>query len=225
MQCKLGDTSKKQKCLYDSWNSTKQLESVFKQLKKEPLFWGDFVPQTPPSFSVLQNLNFPISINFDIDSYENEIVSWIVSWMWAIEHGLESSMLSFILNVCFKYVPKQMVPSSIFQNFPGEGLTEPLPRPLPRFFMPLNQVFKLKWAPNSIKKAWIATLSAKKLLLLGDSVPQTPFNTTMFYSSAKLNYFQTTIMQYRLFHECGQLNIVSNVAFYFKCLPEIICIN
>ena len=51
--------------------------------------------------------------------------------MWAIEHGLNLGMLSFISNVCLKYAPKWMVSSSIFQKFSGEGLTEPPPQPPP----------------------------------------------------------------------------------------------
>ena len=56
-----------------------------------------------------------------------------------------------------------------------------------------------------------------------NSVPQTP-TTIMFYSLAKLNNFQTSNIQCRSFHECGQLNMVSNNAcchFYFKCLSQI----
>ena len=51
--------------------------------------------------------------------------------MWAIEHGLEPCMLSFISNVCLKYAPKWMVSSLIFQKCSGEGLTEPPPQTPP----------------------------------------------------------------------------------------------
>ena len=54
--------------------------------------------------------------------------------MWAIEHGLEPCILSFISNVCLKYAPKCMVSRLIFQKFSGEGLTEPPPQTPPPVF-------------------------------------------------------------------------------------------
>ena len=59
-----------------------------------------------------------------------------------MEHCLESGMLSFVSNVRLKYAPKWMVSSLIF--FSGEGLTEPLPRPLPPFFLGLRPWFGLR---------------------------------------------------------------------------------
>ena len=56
------------------------------------------------------------------------------SWMWAIEHGLEPCILSFISNVCLKYAPKCMVSRLNFQKFSGEGLTEPPPQTPPPVF-------------------------------------------------------------------------------------------
>ena len=54
--------------------------------------------------------------------------------MWAIEHGLEPCILSFISNVCLKYAPKCMISRLIFQKFSGEGLTEPPPQTPPPVF-------------------------------------------------------------------------------------------
>ena len=75
-----------------------------------------------------------------------------------------------------------------------------------------NHVFNLIFWLQLIctKKAWITTLSAKRLQLLGDFVPQTP--NYFFYFSAKLNNFQKSNIQYRFVHEYGQLNMFSNHA-------------
>ena len=45
--------------------------------------------------------------------------------MWAIEHGLEPCMVSFISNVCLKYAPKWKVSILILQKISGEGFTKP----------------------------------------------------------------------------------------------------
>ena len=74
-----------------------------------------------------------------------------------------------------------------------------------------NHVFNLIFWLQLIctKKAWITTLSAKRLQLLEDFVLRPP---TIFYCSAKLNNFQKSNIQYRFVHECGQLNMFSNHA-------------
>ena len=62
-----------------------------------------------------------------------------------LNHGFESCVLSFISNVCLKYVPKLIVRSSIFQKNFGEGLTEPLPIPLPCLNFIRNQYSAIKY--------------------------------------------------------------------------------
>ena len=86
-----------------------------------------------------------------------------------------------------------------------------------------NHVFQLFFWLQLIytKKAWITTLSAKRLQL-GDFVPQTPYY--FFYFSAKLNNFQKSNIQYRFVHECGQLNMFSNHAcccLFQMCAPNM----
>ena len=48
-----------------------------------------------------------------------------------------------ISNNCFKYAPKWMVSSLIFQKFSGEGLTEPPPQTPPPLFLGLRPRFGL----------------------------------------------------------------------------------
>ena len=75
-----------------------------------------------------------------------------------------------------------------------------------------NQVFFIKmgskYAPNRLE---LLLYQPKGFSLWGTESPRTR-TTTMFYSSAKLNNFQTSNIQCRLFHECGQWNMVSNHA-------------
>ena len=49
-----------------------------------------------------------------------------------------------VSNNCFKYAPKWMVSSLIFQKFSGEGSPSPLPRPLPPIFLGLRPRFGLR---------------------------------------------------------------------------------
>ena len=55
------------------------------------------------------------------------------------------TILLVISNNCFKYTPKWMVSSLIFQKFSGEGLTEPPPQtPPPPIFLGLRPRFGLR---------------------------------------------------------------------------------
>ena len=51
-------------------------------------------------------------------------------------------------------------------------------------------------------------------MLSNHMLTSSPRPPTMFYISAKLNNFQTSNIEYRYFHECGQLSMVSNHACY-----------
>ena len=54
------------------------------------------------------------------------------------------TILLVISNNCFKYAPKWMVSSLIFQKFSGEGLTEPPPQTPPPLFLGLRPRFGLR---------------------------------------------------------------------------------
>ena len=144
--------------LYDVWNSPKQFESVFKQLKNF-CSRGTFVPQIPAEFQYYVKLKF---------SHFNRLIS-IPSWMWAF-------IPSYLIKMGSKYAPKKLE-------------------------LLLNQ--------------------PKGFNFWGTPSPRTP-TTTMFYSSAKLNKFQTSNIQCRLFHECGQLNTIS---YHACCHLFLMCVS
>ena len=60
------------------------------------------------------------------------------------ESGQLNHFVIVISNNCFKYTPKWMVSSLIFQKFSGEGLTEPPPQTPPPIFLGLRPWFGLR---------------------------------------------------------------------------------
>ena len=73
--------------------------------------------------------------NFQTSKYSISICSW----MWAIEHGIEPCMLSFISYHLFQMFTSNMHQNGWFQvwflkNFQERGSLSPLPRHFPRFF-------------------------------------------------------------------------------------------
>ena len=87
-------------------------------------FWGTSSPRPPIKFIPQQNFIIP----------SHKIITNDFSWKWQLYH-----FVIVISNNCFKYAPKWMVSSLIFQKFSGEELTEPPPQtPLPLF--PSHQI-------------------------------------------------------------------------------------
>ena len=66
------------------------------------------------------------------------------------------------------------------------------------------------------KTAWIGTLIAKKLLLLGDEVPQTPYQVSVF---RKITILLISIIKHGLYGN------VSMLAKEFSCLFEMFAQN
>ena len=110
---------------------TKRLVSDYFISQKRFSFWGtELSPPDPlPSFKLQQNLIIP----------SHRIITNDFSWMWAIQ-----PFLLVISNNCFKYAPKRMVSSLIFQKFVwGRAHRAPSPDPSPRFFLGLRPRFGL----------------------------------------------------------------------------------
>ena len=96
---------------------------------KKLQFLGYFVPIPLQSFILQQNLIIPSHQIITNDFFMNVGTSTI---------------LLVISNNCFKYAPKWMVSSLIFQKFSGEGHTEPPPQTPPPLFLGLRPRFELR---------------------------------------------------------------------------------
>ena len=80
-----------------------------------------------------------------------------------------------------------------------------------------NLVLKLKcWLQICTEKAWITTFSARRLQLMEDFVPQTPYHVLHFH---KLNIFQTSNIKYWFFINLGNWTW-SRTIFCLKYAPK-----
>ena len=119
------------------WNvcskyAPKRLVSDYFISQKSFSFWGTKSPRPLTSFILQQNLIFP----------SHQIITNDFSWMWG-KWALKTILL-VISNNCFKYGPKWMVSSLIFQEFSGEGLTETPSQTPPPLFLELRPRFGLR---------------------------------------------------------------------------------
>ena len=66
---------------------------------------------------------------------------------------------------------------------------------------------------------------SQKALAYGGLRPPDPLKLSCSFRSAELNNFKTSNIQYRFFHECGQLNMVSNNAccYLFQIFVSNMC--